>query len=82
MPVRPASTMLSSFRWRDRPLVVKQSSFNPCDRREPIWCIKGRMSLRTVGSPPVNLIFLTPCETNTEERRYISGVVRSSTGGD
>jgi hypothetical protein len=34
------------------------------------------MSLRTVGSPPVNLIFLTPACTNNVASRMISSVVR------
>ncbi len=82
MPVRPASTMLSSFRCRERPFVVRQSSRRPRERREPIWCMRGRISRRTVGSPPVRRILVTPCCTKTEERRKISGVVRRCSGGD
>lgn len=62
--------------------MVKQSSRRPCDRRAPIWCMSGRISLRIVGSPPVNRIFVTPWDTKTEESMNISGVVSRSGGGD
>lgn len=81
-PVKPASTILGSLRFSAMPLLVIHTSFSPMLRSFPSSSTSSTMSLRTVGSPPVNLILVTPCETNRRAISRISGVERRWAAGE
>mmetsp|Transcript_38246 Transcript_38246/g.90407 ORF Transcript_38246/g.90407 Transcript_38246/m.90407 type:complete len:280 (-) Transcript_38246:105-944(-) len=78
----PPDARAGSLRLRVMPLVVMPIVSTPIFLSSPIAATSSVMSFRTVGSPPVSLILVTPAATKRRVRRRISGVVSMLSSGE